>query len=370
MKNILFLLIFTQVLSSVLHGQENERDPNWILGIETGAIFQPNTEMTQNRFQGGRVPIGINAFVHYRLNEIWGLRASIFGGFNHGQSNDVFFEGRYGSGSLTLVLDALKFLRVDSRNNLEFDFGLGGMLFSADLYELSTRRLISRAPSPLGNLNPIPIINAGVRYRFMVYENLHFNVGLLTHFAPTDNRLDAFIGSERMDWLLTPTLGLSYSLSTPKRGEVFISNKDKLSLERALTDTEIELAKAQDEANLRQREINVIREDFKMEIDALTYERDSLAKLLEDGVQSSKPVAEAAPSDKKWLVIVGSYPSEAMARSFISETALDKSNMSIRFSEEKGVYRVIHSSFEGQTEALRVRDRVREVVSDAWILFW
>ncbi len=371
MKKITTLLLF--VFSSTLFAQSPQSE-RFVAGFDGGLVILPNSEFRSNRYNDMRLPLGVTANLHYKFNQVFGLRGSVLAGFSHGgNSENHFYEARYGVGSLSAVFSLFDLFDVDKKSYLEFDLGLGAMLFSSVLYDRANNdRVLRRVPHEVGRLSAVASLNAGLRYRIPLNQSLHLNFALNTIVTPTESRLDAARPQdERLGWIIMPSAGLSYSFITPSKSQKIIDARDLAAMERAISDTEAKLAQAQDEALSMRKENEYNQSSYREKVDALQSELDSLQKLAKQPRDvAPAPTPSVDKGTAQWRLIVGSYPTAEGARKFISQTALPKANMEIRYSEEHKVHRVIYASYTSLSEARSARDELKALIPDAWIIMW
>lgn len=76
---------------------------------------------------------------------------------------------------------------------------------------------------------------------------------------------------------------------------------------------------------------------------------------------------EDASSLRTFSVVIGSFQNITNAKS-LKERMIAQGYHAFLAQNEKGMYRVIVSSFDNKTDAVRSRDAIRSMFADAWIL--
>ena len=69
-----------------------------------------------------------------------------------------------------------------------------------------------------------------------------------------------------------------------------------------------------------------------------------------------------------WHVVLGSFPTEEAALSYVQRKGLDKQQLVVRFVDKLKTYRLIHSSFSDQDAAGAARDAIKDRFPRAWII--
>ena len=77
----------------------------------------------------------------------------------------------------------------------------------------------------------------------------------------------------------------------------------------------------------------------------------------------------AGPAVKTFGVVVGSFSLKANAEGLQNTLNNDGYNASIVKNEERNLYRVVGSSFDSKSDAVRSRDSFRAKYPDAWLLY-
>ena len=107
------------------------------------------------------------------------------------------------------------------------------------------------------------------------------------------------------------------------------------------------------------------------ELKTLTVlELSELVHAVEDefGVSAAAAVV-AGPAVKTFGVVVGSFSLKANAEGLQNTLNNDGYNASIVKNEERNLYRVVGSSFDSKSDAVRSRDSFRAKYPDAWLLY-
>jgi hypothetical protein len=377
MKNIL-LTSFGILLSFVLQGQ-SKKDGYFNVGVDGGLMLMQNSPYTNMNFFAYRIPAAGQAYAQYNFNDALGLRGSIFGAISSGSNTPAqYHEGTYGMGDLRLTVNFLGFNNSEIRSRLELDLGVGGMIFNSYLMNRTSTpkpEVVARIPHNRGSVGLATTLTSALRFSTPVYNDLYLNLGLQLTHTPGNQWLDAYDGGESGDLFLMPLAGLSYSLKrAPKPNEINVDKRKYENLNNEMASLRQKVDEEESKAQMKEEEsratLAAIQRELKDALDA----RDSAMTELErskarpgSGVSDTR-TRTTPTGDEMWRVIVGSYPSKALAERFVRRTGLDKSEMEIVYEQNLNTYRVIYKSSPNLDQARKYRDAAKHEIPDVWII--
>ncbi|NBR82181.1 MAG: hypothetical protein EBT52_00485 [Flavobacteriia bacterium] len=86
------------------------------------------------------------------------------------------------------------------------------------------------------------------------------------------------------------------------------------------------------------------------------------------GVSTAPKASSASGKNGMWHIVLGSFPTEEAALSYVQRKGLDKQQVVVRFVDKLKTYRLIHSSFSNQDAAGSARDAIKDRFPKAWIV--
>lgn len=72
---------------------------------------------------------------------------------------------------------------------------------------------------------------------------------------------------------------------------------------------------------------------------------------------------------RNFSVVVGSFSLKANAQGLVNRLRSSGNAAQLAFNRERNMYRVIISTFDNKSDAVRSRDQIRATYPDAWLLF-
>ena len=378
--------------------------------------FQPFTDLNDVPPVNNRLNLGIDAGISYDLNNRLHLRGNwIFGMVDGGEPQYGYFETVFNEAAIFLDYDIMPWIKPRSKYEWHVSGGAGMMFFYSNLFDQpgKGKTLIRRYPSTEAPWTYAGTVNIGTSLHIPVSKRFSLTLGADLKYMLNTDYLDAYKDAGGSDMLGTFEVGMSFELGRSLKEDEVITKKSvydefinqegsaQAGLNKAKQIFE-EAQKASEQIEKEREETAKAMAEKDQQIAAL---KDSLAKehppidpasgnkgtvetdpsesqkanqapssgSVEDwektiGVETAPRTAPASSKNGMWHVVLGSFPTEEAALSYVQRKGLDKQQIVVRFVETLKTYRLIHSSFSDQDAAGAARDAIKDRFPKAWII--
>ncbi|MBI1315571.1 hypothetical protein GC167_01755 [bacterium] len=365
MKQRNLLLLFLLCLQCTARGQSfNDR----IYVNVSGLYLLPFTDVYESNFEQNRLDMGLEIGLGYRFSEVLSLRGGYMVGNMDGDIGKKYSETQLNELNLNADIDLFQLFNSNARWRGVAEIGVGWLWYNSRRYFIAEDPYFLQSYVPNdGRHSQNATIRAGGTIYAPLNERIELMVGAGIRLPLGADYLDAMAAEDDDDMYGAIQLGLSFTLgrtvrpdeSVVKTNDYDVLKEDKSALEqeiaRVTAEKDKELADQKARLAMAQRQLDSART-------ALSKREIEIEEL-----KASK-VITATDSGKRWRVVVGSFPSQAMAQRFIDRVNLEKDEMIILFVEDLDTYRVVYKSFDSMSAALKARQKARTVISDAWVI--
>ncbi len=378
--------------------------------------FQPFTDLNDVPPVNNRLNLGIDAGISYDLNNRLHLRGNwIFGMVDGGEPQYGYFETVFNEAAVFLDYDIMPWVKPRSKYEWHISGGAGMMFFYSNLFDQpgQGKELIVRHPSNDAPWTYAGTVNIGTSLHIPVSKRFSLTLGADLKYMLNTDYLDAYKDAGGSDMLGTFEVGMSFELGRSLKEDEVITKKsvyDEFINQEGSAQAELNKAKQIfEEAQKASEQIEKEREETAkamaekdQQIAAL---KEALAKehppidpasgnkgtvetdpsegqkanqapssgSVEDwektiGVETAPRTAPASSKNGMWHVVLGSFPTEEAALSYVQRKGLDKQQIVVRFVETLKTYRLIHSSFSDQDAAGAAQDAIKDRFPKAWII--
>lgn len=339
-------------------------------------------------FQRYKINASLIPDVGYQFNEKFYLGTMLYVGILNGADVNRYFETTYFSPSLMGRMNLIPFFGGSSKTRLEVEAGLQVMSFYTTLFNRNTNAKILQVPSNRGSLSFAPGGFGGLRVTVPLNNYLGLSGGYRFHIV-NNPWIDGIKSNpdEFLSFLHDFNVGFRLSLENMlRKNEVRVDRKKYQNLNAQLNDLQQNQQRltASNEAKLKEKDNRIL---------ALTKENDSLRAYIaslnieedEDDSKSGQMVTTSsgkvrgdkkqidpmeAVKNKAFRIIVGSFPTQLMAETYMEKSPLNNPEMFVVYVEDLKTYRVVYKSYPTRDAAMKDLGKVRESVKSAWIIYF
>jgi len=334
----------------------------------SGLYLLPFTDLYESNFDQNRLDLGLEMGLGYRFTEVLALRGGYMVGNMDGDIGNKYSETQLNELSLNADIDLFHLFNSNSRWRGMAEVGVGWLWFNSRRYFVAEDPYFLQSYVPNdGRHSQNATLRAGGSLYIPLNERIELLLGAGIRLPLGADYLDAMAAQDDDDMYGAIQLGLSFTLgrtvhpdeSVVKTNDYNVLKEDKSALEqeiaRVTAEKDKELADQKARLATTQRQLDSART-------ALNKREVEIEEL------KAAKVVTATDSGKRWRVVVGSFPTQAMAQRFIDRVNLEKEEMVILFVDDLDTYRVVYKSFDSMNAALKARQKARSVVSDAWVI--
>lgn len=322
-------------------------------------------DITANEQQNNRLNAAAFADLQYDLNKYLSVRARLRTGMMDGQEFGLYYETTFIEPALYLDFNILPLFGKESKYRAVIGAGAGwGLLYSKLTNTLTDA--VKSVPSNNKAFSNSPSLNITGMVSVPIVRKVDLRAGYDLGMQVGNDYYDGHKSGNSNDFTGFAWVGLSFSLRDElKKGEMKVqkSRYDELNNQVAEAKEQAQMEKAKADMRVKEKDLQIAA--LRNELDSL---RANAAKVAEAPAPEEGVRAEDALKEESWRIIIGSYPSRALAQQFIDRTSLDKSGMFIAHIESLNTYRVVYKSYPSQNAAQKDLPEARSVVADAWIV--
>ncbi|WP_125039465.1 SPOR domain-containing protein [Schleiferia thermophila] len=381
MKNMLhsvtlLLSVFFSTLNSIAqHGH--------FVVSSTISFLQNSSPLDSREFARYKLNTALTPEIGYQFNDNFYAGAFLSVGILNGADITRYYETTFFSPGVNGRFNFMPLISNRTKVRLEADAGLQVLSFYGTLYNRNSNARLSQVPANRNTLSFGPGGYLGARMAFPVSKSLGVTVGYRWHVLnnpwidlvkKTTDESFSFIHDVHVD--------LRLSLENMLKGnEVRVDRKKYQNLNTQLQDLQQNQQRlvASNEARLKEKDDQIVA--MAREIDSLRAYIASMPERETDSdmapaVSSStrSPGKQVDPMDavktKAFRIVVGSFPTQLMAQSYMEKSPLNNPDMFVVYVEDLKTYRVIYKSYPTREAAAKDLGKVRESVKTAWIIYF
>jgi hypothetical protein len=378
--------------------------------------FQPFTDLNDAPPVNNRLNLGIDVGISYDLSGRLHLRGNwIFGMVDGGEPQYGYFETVFNEAAAFLDYDIMPWLKPRSKYEWHVSGGAGMMFFYSNLFDQpgKGKTLLRRYPSNEAPWTYAGTVNIGTSLHIPVSKRFSLTLGADLKYLPGTDYLDAFKDEGGSDMLGTFEVGMSFELGRSLKEDEVITKKSVYeqfinqegSAQAELTKAKKIFEEAQKASEQIQKEREEMAKAMAEKDQQITALKEALARehppidpaignevtretnpserekashapgsgSVEDwentiGIATAPKGSPASSKNGMWHIVLGSFPTEEAALSYVQRKGLDKEQVVVRFVDELKTYRLIHSSFSDQDAAGATRDAIKNQFPKAWIV--
>ncbi|GCD76712.1 hypothetical protein JCM31826_01940 [Thermaurantimonas aggregans] len=384
MKNMLRFV--TLLLSTFSYVQNVSAQGHFVVNTSLGVmkLISPLDSWSYSRY---KINASLIPEVGYQFNDKFYAGAMLYVGILNGANANRYFESTYFAPSLVGRFNFLPYISNSSKMRLEVEGGLEVLSYYTTLYNRITNAKILQVPSNRGSLSFAPGGFGGLRVTIPLNNYLGLSGGYRFHLV-NNPWIDGVKSNpdEFLSFLHDFNVGFRLSLENMlKKNEVRVDRKKYQNLNAQLNDLQQNQQRltASNEAKLKEKDNRIL---------ALTKENDSLRAYIaslnieeEDDSKSGQIVTTSggkvrgdkkqidpmeAVKNKAFRIIVGSFPTQLMAQTYMEKSPLNNPDMFVVYVEDLKTYRVVYKSYPTRDAAMKDLGKVRESVKSAWIIYF
>lgn len=193
------------------------------------------------------------------------------------------------------------------------------------------------------NITPIGTVIMGTRYTLFVDDYID---GMVVPNTGNDGVL-RFYTSLRLDGLpkkAREAMAHAESVAAKLRGELISTNEE------------------------HKEELKALQAELTSSEAMISNLNDSLQACIELNTVASKEAVTTTELAKGYYVVIGSFPTKAMADAYAEYVAID--GITIAYEEELDTYRVVLNKHDSLREAVSARDKAKSITPNAWIAIY
>jgi hypothetical protein len=357
------------ILASLFLAEAQAQNFNERLYVNTSAVYLlPFTDLYESNFEQNRLDIGLEIGMGYRFSEVLGLRGGFMVGNMDGDIGRKYSETLLNELSLSADIDLFELFKSGAKWRGVAYVGAGWLWFNSRRYFVGEDPYFLQSYVPNdGRHSQNALILAGGDIYIPLNDRIELMLGAGLRMPLGSDYIDATAAEDDDDMYGGINLGLSFTLGkTVKKDESVVKTTDynMLNADKSALEQEVERVKQEKEKELADKNAQLAAANKQLD-----SARSALSKRnLEFEELKASKVQNASDSSKRWRVVVGSFPTQALAQKFIDRVNLEKEEMMILYVEDLNTYRVVYKSFDSMNAALKARQKARNVISDAWVI--
>lgn len=338
-------------------------------------------------FQRYKINASMTPDIGYQFNDKIFAGAFLSVGILNGASPNLYYETTYFSPGLLGRLNIMPFLNTNSKIRIEAEGGLEVFSFYGTRYNRNTNISIVQVPSNRNSLSFGPGGFAGARLTIPMNNYLGISGGYRFHIL-NNPWTDVYkkTPDEFLSLIHDFNIGLRLSLENMlKKNEVRVDRKKYQNLNAQLNDLQQNQQRiiASNEAKLKEKDNRILsltreNDSLRAYIASLSLEDDEDSRTVQtvtttsDRVRGGKKQIDPmeAVKNKAFRIIVGSFPTQLMAQTYMEKSPLNNPDMFVVFVEDLKTYRVVYKSYQTRDAAMKDLGKVRESVKSAWIIYF
>lgn len=334
------------------------------LGAGIGTNFMFLSDLKKQEQDPNRMDLAAYADLQYEFSKSFSLRGRLQAGSFDGGEYGVVYETSYIAASLFADYNWVPLFSKNAKWQLATTLGGGWQMFYGNLYA-DNGDFIYHVPGNGKAWSQSPYVAGGMYVSIPLVRKIDLRLGIDHAYHFGNDYVDAFKSGEAPDAVQYAWLGVNFYLRDEfKKGEMKVkkTDYDNLNTQIAEAKERAQIEKAKGEMRLKEKDLQI--QALRDELDSLRANAVKVA-----ATDSAKtPDANDLMKEPAWRIIVGSYPSQALAQRSIDRSSLDKSQMFVAYIESLNTYRVVYKSYPTQAAALKELGTIRQTVSDAWIV--
>lgn len=310
----------------------------------------------------------------------------LYGDLNYGSVNggndSRYYEAQYLQSLLGFQYDVIRAMAPNSGFGLSADLSMGWNMFASNGYQGSDDALLARVPNE-GAASHTPVLGLGVVMGITLSEKVELNLAYRNLYQAENDWVDAFENGEAMDHMGQISLGIRFSLNSKTR-KMEIPEQEYNQLLSSVKKAEEERDEAQERLEQSRLEYDTKIDDLYNVLSVMRNSIDSLnAKItILDKMpgtdnqytvrdQGGRPGTIRTPGSSAgalWRIIIGSFPTAKAANDFAHARTIEGGNYEVVYISDLNTYRVVYDSYPTLSAARKEISRIRQYVSDAWII--
>lgn len=299
----------------------------------------------------------------------------------NGGNTAFYYESQFLTGMLGVQYDVLG-LFGDYKLELNLDGGIGWAYFQAYGFDATTNQLTAKVPAE-GAYSNAPLLMLGGNISYALNNQVDVFVSYRTFAAYDNDWLDAKGSGESYDFIGQVSVGMRFLLNGHEP-MAKVTQDEYSDLEAAKRQAERQRDEAQEELETSRARYDAQIEDMYNVLSVMSNNIDSLNDKITvlrsspqngsgnspyqeysvDGADANTPDATNA----KWRIVIGSYPTAAMAREFSDRHPVAGGNYEVVYITDLNTYRVVYDSYETLAQAKQSLAEVRHTIGEAWII--
>ncbi|KAB2814104.1 SPOR domain-containing protein [Phaeocystidibacter luteus] len=298
----------------------------------------------------------------------------------NGGGNEYYFEHQNLTGILGLQYDLLgAFTNEPSKFAVFIDGAIGWSYFQSIAYNTNTNEVIAKVPAD-GAYSASPMGSLGGSISYAIANQVDVVLGYKTFMMIDNDWGDAQSGgAAESDYFGQISIGVRYSINGHEpMAKVPQGDYDDLVAAKKAAEQEAEEARQELETARRKYDTQI--EDLYNILSVMNNNIDSLEQKItvlrskpesnnEYVVESrgGQPVTPDA-TNTKWRIVIGSFPNAQMANEFAAQRVVEGGEYEVVFIADLNTYRVVYNSYGTLNAAKTDLERVKSVITNAWII--
>lgn len=299
-----------------------------------------------------------------------------------------YFESNMFNSQAELNLNLFELFQSKSKFHIDLGVNVGWSFINAKKYSESTGAVLANVPNK-GSFSNVPFVGGNLKGVFNATENVDLFLAFRGYYMIEYDYLDAFKSGEANDYFAQVNLGLTYHFGNrPGKPSTKVDKKEYDQLASKNKELENEKAELKEELNSTKEKMQAQLDDMYLVMSIMKNNIDSLNQkvtvlksvpnspgeyVVRGSKGSAQPSGNTATSSSAnpngtWRIVVGSFPSEKMAREFAAQQIAGTGDYEIVFIEDLKTFRVVYKNYETLEAAKKELNEVRRTVAKAWII--
>lgn len=325
----------------------------------------------------------ISPGVGFALQWGWTDHLRVYGDASYGSVNgggtQYYFENQYLMGLMGIQWDGFGQFFPDQKLQIFGDGSIGWSYFQSARFNTNTGALEARVPAE-GAFSASPIIGIGTGLAYPVSNQVDLYVGYKTFWMYENDWGDANESGEATDYVGQLSFGIRFAIDGhEKMAKVpqseyddLVAAKKRAEQERDEAREELETARSRYDTQIE--DLYNVLSIMNNNIDSLEQKITVLRQDPDGGVNdyvvenADGDVTTPNESTALWRIVIGSFPDAKRANEFAAQRVVEGGEYQVVFIQDLNTYRVVYNSYGSLNRAKADLERVKTVITNAWII--
>lgn len=306
--------------------------------------------------------------------------------FSYGTANggtlNFYYETQYLQGLLGAHYNLVGALSKEAKLTGNLDVTLGWNYIQAYGFNAANDQLVAKVPAN-GAYSEAPVLGAGFNLSYPVSNQVDIAAGYRTLWMYDNDWVDAKGSGNSSDYIGQVYVGVKFALNG-HQPMAKVSEEDYANVVALKKQAEEKVAEARAELESNRRKYDAQIEDMYNVLSIMNNNIDSLNEkitILRSNPNTSKnreqeytvegghqPTQSNESLEAQWRIVIGSFPTAALARNFADRKPVEGGDYEIVFITDLKTYRVVYNSYPSLEAAKAEIATVRRSIGEAWIV--